>query len=504
MTDVAVRPTGLILPPEVEVPDDQLPYIALTPPAVTSAGQEVIELAAMAGLILDPWQQLLVHGMCAEREDGKWAAFEVGVCVPRQNGKNGALEARELAGLFLFGERLLIHSAHQFDTSLEAFLRLKFLIENTDDFRRRVRRVSHSHGDEGVTLKNGQRIRFRTRTGGGGRGFSCDFLALDEAMDISEKAHGALLPTLSARDNPQVVYTGSAVDEDVHDNGIVFARVRDRALRRESDLAYYEWRPQVPAKENGEEGGPDEVTPELAADPQAWQAANPAHRIRITTEHIAKEQRSMNPRTFAVERLGVGAWPSVNAKPAEIDLEKWVRCRDEDSVIRDPVVIAYDVRPDRGASAIVAAGWRDDGLPGVEVIDHRAGTGWVTDRLQGLQDSHFPEAIGCDGKSPGAALLGTLKNLGVEVEAWTLDDHARACGVFFDCVENETLRHLGTQDLDNAVRGAAKRSVGDRWLWSRRESQVDITPLVAATLALGRLIGGEGPSIYETRGLLSF
>jgi hypothetical protein len=53
---------------------------------------------------------------------------------PRQNGKDAILEARELAGLFLLGERLLIHSAHQFDTSLEHFRRLLFLIENTDDF----------------------------------------------------------------------------------------------------------------------------------------------------------------------------------------------------------------------------------------------------------------------------------------------------------------------------------------------------------------------------------
>ena len=60
----------------------------------------------MAGLVLDPWQELVVDGAHGVREDGKWAAFEVGVNVPRQNGKGGILEARALAGLFLFGERL--------------------------------------------------------------------------------------------------------------------------------------------------------------------------------------------------------------------------------------------------------------------------------------------------------------------------------------------------------------------------------------------------------------
>ena len=38
-----------------------------------------------------------------ERADGNWSAFEVGVNVPRQNGKGGIIEARELAGLFLLG-----------------------------------------------------------------------------------------------------------------------------------------------------------------------------------------------------------------------------------------------------------------------------------------------------------------------------------------------------------------------------------------------------------------
>jgi hypothetical protein len=126
----------------------------------------------MAGLVLDPWQAFVLEHALGERADGRWAAFEVGVVVSRQNGKGAILEARELAGLFLLGERLVVHSAHQFDTSLEAFRRLLGLIEDTPDLDRRVKRVSRSHGEEGIELKGGQRIRFRTRTKGGGRGFA--------------------------------------------------------------------------------------------------------------------------------------------------------------------------------------------------------------------------------------------------------------------------------------------------------------------------------------------
>ena len=56
-------------------------------------------------------------GRSAIREDGRWQTREVGVNVPRQNGKGEILIARELFGLFELGERLVIHTAHEFKTS---------------------------------------------------------------------------------------------------------------------------------------------------------------------------------------------------------------------------------------------------------------------------------------------------------------------------------------------------------------------------------------------------
>jgi hypothetical protein len=68
--------------------------VSHVPPAATSAGEEAVELAAMAGIELDPWQELVLRESLGEREGGKWAAFEVGLIVPRQNGKGTVLEAR--------------------------------------------------------------------------------------------------------------------------------------------------------------------------------------------------------------------------------------------------------------------------------------------------------------------------------------------------------------------------------------------------------------------------
>jgi hypothetical protein len=437
----------------------------------------------MAGLSLDPWEEYILTESLGERADHKWAAFEVGVVVPRQNGKGSILEARELTGLFLLDERLLIHSAHQFDTSLEGFRRLLMLIEDTPEFDRRVDRVSKSHGEEGIELKKNprtglrQRIRFRTRTKGGGRGFTADWLGLDEAMILPEATVGALLPTLSARPNPQVMYAASAVDQEVHDEGVALARLRERALvGGDPSLAYFE--------HSVDAGNPAEVTRAMAEDPKRWAEANPGLGIRITTEHVAREQRSMDPRTFAVERLGVGDWPRTDGLDGVvITPEAWASRIDRESSALNPVCFALDVTPDRSHGAIGVAGPRPDRRCHVEIIEHKRGTGWMVERVAGLVVSHKPVAVVCDASGPAASLLAELAEAGIEVTLVNAKEQAQACGLLYDAVDQDTLRHLGTRELEQAIAGAVKRPLGDAWAWSRKSSAVDISPLVAVTLA---------------------
>ena len=89
-----------------------------------------------------------------------------------------------------------------------------------------------------------------------------------------------------------------------------------------------------------------------------------------------------------------------------------------------------------------------------------------------------------DAAGPAGSVLHKATELGVPVEAVSAPDHAKACGLMFDTVDQRALRHLGGLELRQAVKGATKRPLGDAWAWSRRNSTVDISPLVAATLAL--------------------
>lgn len=454
----------------------------------TKLGREAVEFNAAHGLVLDDWQAMVLsESLRIESKTATWRSFEVGVDLSRQNGKGGIIEGRQLPGLFLLREPLQVYSSHQFDTSLEAFRRLLELVEGSGELSRQVKRVARSHGEEGIELfakhgeLSGPRIRFRTRTKGGGRGFSCDCLYLDEAMVISEAMHGALLPTLSARRNPQVWYLGSPVDQLVHEHGVVFARVRERG-RKGGDpaLSWYEW--SAPAEH------PDEITPEMAADPEVWRMANPALGTRIRESLVANEQRSMDPRTFAVERLGVGDWPATTREGATVvDLREWMALADPASVLADPVVLAFDVSPDRRA-AIAAAGRSTDGFWHVEIPYSQAGTRWLLERLPELKARHSPARIVCDGYGHAAALIAPLEELGVEVEPLTTSDLVRSCSRFVEFVEERELRHLGSPELIGAIRAAKTRPLGDAWAWSRKVSTGNISPLVAGTLALSAAV----------------
>jgi hypothetical protein len=57
-----------------------------------------------------------------------------------------------------------------------------------------------------------------------------------------------------------------------------------------------------------------------------------------------------------------------------------------------------------------------------------------------------------------------------------------------------TLRHIPHPALSAALAGAGKRPLGDAWAWDRRGTSVDISPLVAATLARWAYTSRERPA----------
>lgn len=449
------------------------PRVRSVPEYVFTSGPEAIDLAASAGLKLDIWQQGVVNDILGEKPDGTWAAFEGCVVATRQNGKGSILEAIELAGLFLFDEKLIIHSAHEFKTAQEAFLRILSLVQNTPDLDAKVQRVRTSHGEEGIELKNGNRLRFLARSNGSGRGFSCDRLIYDEAYDLPAETVAASLPTLSARPNPQLIYTSSG------------ALAKSETLRRVMSRG---------RREPGKNGEIPSLDPNLAylefsADPKAdlddreqWRLANPATESgRINLDFVAKERAAMSEVAFARERLGI---LDESNGATVIDMDLWAERGDPLSSPLDPVAFAIDVNPDSSYASIAVAGRRADGRVHTEVVERNRGTGWIVDAIAELVEDWSPSSVTLDAIGPAGALLPSFAERGVEIDVVTMGQYGQACQGFKTMVDDDRLRFKEQKGLTAALEAARKRPLGDSgaWGWHRRDT-TDITPLVAVTLA---------------------
>lgn len=475
--------------------------------AVVSLASEAIDLAALAGLELDPWQCLVLEQILTVRQDtywnpftnrdeNRWAAAEFGLVVSRQNGKGSILEARELAGLFLFGERKIIHSAHLFDTSREAFKRIKFLIENTPELSRHVSRISNSHGDEGIFLKSGQELLFKARTKGGTRGFSGDLVVLDEAMArLGSEEVEAILPTVSARPNGQLLYFGSAgTQESEH-----FGRARNRALKvlnggaPESRFGWMEWSAEL----HNEYCETDCELHDSSEDPKTWAKTNPALGFRISLEHIEEtEFKAMSPAGFAKERLSVGDWPVEGGGWRVLPKTSWDERSNPLSQITGTFALALDTAPNASWSCITACGANKAGdthvevtSPGSEGYDYRPGTQWAVERIKEIWQAFKPPFVVIDPASPAGSLILELESYGVVVKTVTARDIAQGCGDFLYGIapksgETAHIRHLDQAPLNAAAAAADKLKRQDLWIWSSQEAASDITPLRSATLAV--------------------
>jgi hypothetical protein len=434
-----------------------------------------------AGLDLDDWQAWSLQIAMSEDVNGQWSAFEVAELVSRQNGKGSILEARQLAGLFLIGERLQVHTAHEFKTCFEHFLRVVNLIESAPDLDRMVMRVRRGAGEQAIELRNGCRLRFLARSNKSGVGMSGDAVYLDEAFALTAPMMGALLPTLSARPNPQVWYTSSAPksSSDVLHN--VAARGRSGKSPR---LFFADW---------GCAQGVD------IYDVDNWHASNPALGIRISEEFVRAELAAMEsmPEEFARERLGVHDLPpSEDGRAAKLPADKWAATVSPDlpaDVL--PSVLTFDVSRDGEWSTVaIAAGSLGD--PYVEIIEHRQGTGWLPAFLVDKVRTIKPTVVGVNGAGPAGGQVGPVlaafADAGIDVSLLRqlgTNDYKQACAGFLaDVVEGRLRRPFQGVDgkpspLDVAVGDAAERAIGDGWAWDFRNATVPISPLVAATVA---------------------
>lgn len=447
-------------------------------------GDEVADLASLAGFAPDPEQRLALDMLFALDRRSKAAVRDLAVCAPRQNLKTGFLKQAALGWLFITEQRLTVWSAHEFSTSQEAFRDMAQLIESCPDLDREVKQIHYGNGEEAIELVGDRRLKFKARTKAGGRGLTGDKIVLDEAMYLRASHMGALVPTLRAVKDPQLVLAGSAGMVDSH----VWRGYRKRGRAGgDGSLGYLEYCDPEPGGCEQDPCSHQVGVPGCALDDRRRWRCNTALGRRITEETLASDRLTLPPEEFARETLGW--WDDPPEGSSIFDMQQWHDLADEDAKLLDPVTFALEVPLDRSRAYIGAAGKSSGEGVQVEIAKTGAGTDWVVDwhvRNRG------PVVV--DSGNEAASLIPALEAAGVQVVKINGAERAQACGTFYDLVTQGGLTHLDDPDVTAALAAVAWKTTDGARSFSRRRSGGDIAPLYALTLALhGHLTAQAAP-----------
>ncbi|MDA4894825.1 hypothetical protein PFZ55_48990 [Streptomyces sp. MS2A] len=470
----------------------QTPRLLRLPDRAGSLGEEALDLWYLTGRRSDPWQELSLDALFSVDAFGLWSCSEFGELVSRQNGKGDILSPAELAHLYLWpkpnGEpKTIVHTAHQFKTAREAFLKLQRAIKASPALMGEIAKISTSHGEEGFELANGNRLLYLARSRNSGVGFTVDVLIVDEAQEMGQEALNALLPTMSAVENTQVIFTGTVPDE--LNNSEVWEGVRDRG-RAGTDPrgGWIEFTP------DGSDD-PDTAAKIDVMSPEVWRQGNPAlgYRPGLATS-IGDEAIRMDRASFAIQRLSI--WPNRREEEAEslsdLDIEVWKRhARDDAAVAGEGAVIALAVGRGGGFATIGKAVRLDGDSIAVEHHKTDRGTLWVADELKTLKAELGNALVVLDPKN-ATAVIGKLEAAKIKFLSMNLDEIAAAHSLFVELVNAGMVPHRNQPEVTKSLELATTRPIGrSGFTWEPSDPTKPITQAQAVTWALWGVLKSE-------------
>lgn len=441
-----------------------------------------------------PYQQWLnIHALEKNDIDGGFRFKILCILISRQQGKTFWLRQLGLWRLFVHPKGVATKDAPGARLALIAAQNLQYAEGVLKDVVDEVRDnpmlsrelINHrvTNGNHRAILTNRRHWRAATASRKGGRSLSVDIAMLDELREhVTTDAWDAIVPTTLVRPFSQVVCTSNAGDV----RSIVLRDLRDGASRKidakdtaDASTGLFEW------------SVPDNVDPR---DDQYWHMANPAlgHLNTFRLSDLRAMYEAMQYRNlpgFQTEHLC--QWVDA-LQPGILPAEHWKATQDPTSrrAKNARVFAGLDINYARSVSYISAASRREDGNLHVEIIQAGRGTDWIIPWLTSK------DAAGVDRRkkfagvavqktgAPVSDMYDDLKAAGIPVVEWGPGQKVvGGSGDFFDGIVEHKIFHRPSATLDRAAASGVSRNVGEGWVFDRRNSPVDVSPIIACVAA---------------------
>lgn len=455
----------------------QEPRIKVEPPRFTTDGDDAALLMQEYGYKLDDWQKNVLDCWLGRDEGGLYNVTSAGLALPRQNGKNVCLEAREFYGLVINGEKIL-HTAHQVRTSKKSFRRLAamFTDKRHPEITDIVKVIRYTNGEECIELDNGGCIEFSARSRQAARGFDgISLVVYDEAQELTDDQVEAIMATLSASatGTRQLIYTGTPPYPGCP--GEVFRRRRSVCMNEPSKRdCWHEW--SICA---------DKLDDINVEDSSLWYMCNPALGVRLSEEFTAEEQKTMSKDGFARERLGW--WPPIleHTEDYAITPALWDSCKSDQTKPEGKTAYGVKFTVDGSEVCLCGAVITSEGMARISLIDRKPtgfGTQWLADWLN--QRYEKASCVVIDGRNGVDVLIdkisGTWKIKGSVIKPGARDVIA-AVSLVMDSLNEKTLTWYSEQEeLRDSAISSTKRPIGGGWGFGGDDS----APMEACALAL--------------------
>ena len=442
-------------------------------------GGEVAELAKKINKPLLPWQELVMNDMCAVDDEGRFVRKSNLLLTARQSGKSHVARMRALAGLFLFDEANILIMSSKMKMSMKSFEMMVQIIEDNEFLRCQLKGgdvakgVRRANGSERILLENGHMIEVAAATADGVRGFTADFLWLDELGNVTTDAMDAAKSVTLARPNSQRLYTSNAGNAESK----VLNTMREKAqYKPPKSFGYYEYS----APENCD-----------VMDRTGWAAANPSLGYLIDEDSIEETIATSDINAVRRETLcqfvtgGVASPWTPGSWEAAVD----------PNLVMEPGAItmfAFDVDPHTKKSASLVCGQlRDDlsiALSLVMIWEDPV----AVDELQIAKDimeyciTWQPRLVLHD-KFVTSAIAHRLKMSGVAIEDCSQNAFYQACASFKEAMDNKRLVHMGQPNLDAQMNNVAPKWNDNGWRIVRRSSLGSVTAPIGLAMIVAEL-----------------